>query len=97
MRRYIGVAKDRGLCRLSRPDGKSALVSRSTRTACGRHAKCTFVEFFTDDQVLNFRRLISNQLELDQGRVLLRQSPGLGFDFDEQAVRRYGGQWSVIA
>lgn len=56
-----------------------------------------FVEFFTDDQVLNFRRLISNQLELDQGRVLLRQSPGLGFDFDEQAVRRYGGQWSVIA
>lgn len=55
-----------------------------------------FVEFFTDDQVLNFRRLISNQLELDQGRVLLRQSPGLGFDFDEQAVCRYGGQWSVI-
>lgn len=56
-----------------------------------------FVEFFTDDQVLNFRRLINHQLELRAGRVMLRQSPGLGFAFDEQAVARAGGQWTRIA
>jgi len=56
-----------------------------------------FVEFFTDDQVLNFRRLINHQLELRAGRVVLRQSPGLGFAFDEQAVARAGGQWTRIA
>jgi L-alanine-DL-glutamate epimerase-like enolase superfamily enzyme len=56
-----------------------------------------FVEFFTDDQVLNFRRLINHQLELRAGRVVLRQSPGLGFTFDEQAVARAGGQWTRIA
>lgn len=56
-----------------------------------------FVEFFTDDQVLNFRRLINHQLELSAGRVVLRQSPGLGFAFDEQAVARAGGQWTRIA
>ncbi|MFM7283843.1 MAG: mandelate racemase/muconate lactonizing enzyme family protein [Betaproteobacteria bacterium] len=56
-----------------------------------------FVEFFTDDQVLNFRRLINHQLELRAGRVVLRQSPGLGFAFDEQAVTRAGGQWTRIA
>jgi L-alanine-DL-glutamate epimerase-like enolase superfamily enzyme len=56
-----------------------------------------FVEFFPDDQVLNFRRLINHQLELRAGRVMLRQSPGLGFAFDEQAVARAGGQWTRIA
>ncbi len=56
-----------------------------------------FVEFFTDDQVLNFRRLINHQLELRAGRVVLRQSAGLGFEFDEQAVARAGGQWTRIA
>jgi L-alanine-DL-glutamate epimerase-like enolase superfamily enzyme len=55
------------------------------------------VEFFTDDQVLNFRRLINHQLELRAGRVVLRQSPGLGFAFDEQAIARAGGQWTRIA
>jgi L-alanine-DL-glutamate epimerase-like enolase superfamily enzyme len=56
-----------------------------------------FVEFFTDNQVLNFRRLINHQLELRAGRVVLRQSAGLGFEFDEQAVARAGGQWTRIA
>lgn len=56
-----------------------------------------FVEFFTDDQVLNFRRLINNQLQLRDGRVVLRQAPGLGFEFDERAVHRYGGQWVTVS
>jgi L-alanine-DL-glutamate epimerase-like enolase superfamily enzyme len=50
-----------------------------------------YVEFFTDDQVLNFRRLIDRQMAHDQGHVLLHQTPGLGFDFDEAAVARYAG------
>lgn len=48
-----------------------------------------FVEYFPDDQVLNFRRLVSRQLEVRQGRIQLPQGPGLGFDFDDAAVQRY--------
>ena len=55
-----------------------------------------FVEFFLDDQVLNFRRLVDNQLGFKDGHVVLHQTPGLGFGFDEAAVSRYGGRWSVI-
>ena len=48
-----------------------------------------YVEFFTDDQVLNFRRLIDKQLGHKDGRVILHQEPGLGFGFDEGAVAKY--------
>jgi L-alanine-DL-glutamate epimerase-like enolase superfamily enzyme len=48
-----------------------------------------FVEFFPDDQVLNFRRLIDTQLECRDGSLLLPTGPGLGYDFDEKAVQRY--------
>ena len=54
-----------------------------------------YVEFFWDDQVLNFRRLIDRQLEHRGGRVVLHQTPGLGFDFDEKAVAKYG-KWTVV-
>lgn len=50
-----------------------------------------FVEFFSDDQVLNFRRLITRQLEIEDGELKLPQQPGLGFDFDEEAV----GRWAL--
>lgn len=58
-----------------------------------------YVEFFPDDQVLNFRRLIDNQLAHQDGYVMLRQAPGLGFGFDEAAVARYAGgsaAWTTI-
>jgi L-alanine-DL-glutamate epimerase-like enolase superfamily enzyme len=55
-----------------------------------------FVEFFLDDQVLNFRRLVDNQLEFKNGNVVLRQTPGLGFGFDEAAVKKYSSGWSLI-
>ncbi|MGZ5091856.1 MAG: mandelate racemase/muconate lactonizing enzyme family protein [Burkholderiales bacterium] len=48
-----------------------------------------YVEFFPDDQVLNFRRLIDTQLQHEAGNLLLPKTPGLGFDFDAQAVRKY--------
>ena len=39
-----------------------------------------FVEFFSDDQVLNFRRLINRQLTFKNGDLILHQSPGLGLN-----------------
>jgi L-alanine-DL-glutamate epimerase-like enolase superfamily enzyme len=48
-----------------------------------------YVEFFPDDQVLNFRRLINRQLEVKGGDLLLPTGPGLGFGFDERAVAKY--------
>lgn len=48
-----------------------------------------YVEFFLDDQVLNFRRLINRQLDFKDGNLLLPKGSGLGFEFDEKAVARY--------
>ncbi|MDA0567380.1 mandelate racemase/muconate lactonizing enzyme family protein [Streptomonospora sp. S1-112] len=50
---------------------------------------CTFVEFFPDDAVLNFRRLVDTQLAVRDGRLVLPDTPGLGFAFDTEAVERY--------
>ncbi len=60
-----------------------------------------YVEFFPDDQVLNFRRLVDTQLKHKDGKLLLPKSPGLGFGFDARAVARYGLKrgraiWSVV-
>ncbi|SOZ17455.1 putative racemase [Cupriavidus taiwanensis] len=55
-----------------------------------------YVEFFWDDQVLNFRRLVDRQLDHKQGRVVLHQSPGLGFGFDEKEVAKYG-KWTTVS
>ncbi|MFX1689703.1 mandelate racemase/muconate lactonizing enzyme family protein [Paraburkholderia sp. A2RI-6] len=55
-----------------------------------------YVEFFWDDQVLNFRRLIDRQLEHKEGRVVLHQTPGLGFSFDEKEVAKYG-HWTTVS
>lgn len=48
-----------------------------------------YVEFFPDDQVLNFRRLVNRQLEVEKGDLVLPKDPGLGFEFDEKAVKKY--------
>ncbi|MEO5772189.1 MAG: mandelate racemase/muconate lactonizing enzyme family protein [Burkholderiaceae bacterium] len=48
-----------------------------------------YVEYFPDDQVLNFRRLIDVQLQARDGRLVLPLRPGLGFDFVEAALDRY--------
>lgn len=55
-----------------------------------------YVEFFWDDQVLNFRRLVDRQLEHKQGRIILHQTPGLGFGFDEKEVAKYG-RWTTVS
>ncbi len=54
-----------------------------------------FVEYFPDDQVLNFRRLVDTQLEQTGGRLTLPDRPGLGFDFAADALERYAvDDWS---
>ena len=59
-----------------------------------------YVEFFPDDQVLNFRRLIDRQLQHKDGNLILHNTPGLGFGFDEKAVKKYAldkaRPWTVI-
>jgi L-alanine-DL-glutamate epimerase-like enolase superfamily enzyme len=60
-----------------------------------------YVEFFPDDQVLNFRRLIDEQLKVEDGMLILPSSSGLGFGFDERAVARYAlkegeAVWNVL-
>jgi L-alanine-DL-glutamate epimerase-like enolase superfamily enzyme len=52
------------------------------------NARC--VEFFLDDEVLNFRRLLDRQMTYVDGSLLLHQEPGLGFGFDEAAVAAFG-------
>jgi ABC-type hemin transport system ATPase subunit len=54
------------------------------------------VEFFWDDQVLNFRRLLDRQLEHKEGRVILHQTSGLGFNFDEKEVIKHG-RWTTVS
>ena len=48
-----------------------------------------YVEYFRDDRVLNFRRLIDRQLETSGGDLVLPATPGLGFNFDDEAVSQY--------
>lgn len=60
-----------------------------------------YVEFFPDDQVLNFRRLVDRQLRVEDGNLVLPTSPGLGFAFDERALSRYalkseGSTWKTL-
>ena len=64
-------------------------------------ANARYVEFFADDQVLNFRRLVDKQLKVENGMLILPTSPGLGFGFDEKAVQRYAlkegnSAWTVL-
>jgi L-alanine-DL-glutamate epimerase-like enolase superfamily enzyme len=48
-----------------------------------------YVEYFPDDQVLNFRRLLDKQVEIRAGSIVLPRGAGLGFDFDGAMLERY--------
>lgn len=65
--------------------------------ACAPNAR--YVEYFPDDQVLNFRRLIDRQLDVHDGSLRIPTTPGLGFQFDERAVARYAldGGWTTVS
>jgi L-alanine-DL-glutamate epimerase-like enolase superfamily enzyme len=59
-----------------------------------------YVEYFPDDKVLNFRKLLNRQLEAKEGQLLLPQTPGLGFEFDESAISKFGVNspqpWTIV-
>ncbi|GAB2918278.1 mandelate racemase/muconate lactonizing enzyme family protein [Paraburkholderia jirisanensis] len=58
-------------------------------------ANARYVEFFPDDQVLNFRRLVDRQLEFADGMLKVPTGPGLGFGFDDAALEKYAvDAWS---
>jgi L-alanine-DL-glutamate epimerase-like enolase superfamily enzyme len=50
----------------------------------------TYAEFMPDDHIVNFRRLIDVQVRDEGGQLLLPQTPGLGFQFAPDAMKRYG-------
>jgi L-alanine-DL-glutamate epimerase-like enolase superfamily enzyme len=57
-----------------------------------------FVELFVDDSVLNFRYLLDRQLEAVGGRLPLPTEPGLGFEFDDDAVAKFAlTGWTIVA
>jgi len=57
----------------------------------------TFVEYFTDSHVFNFRDLIDRQLEVSRGEITLHQSPGLGFEFSEKALAEcLVAPWQIV-
>lgn len=54
-----------------------------------------FVEYFADDQVLNFRRLVDTQLETCNGELVVPTTPGLGFRLREDMLEKYAtGPWA---
>ena len=59
------------------------------------------VEFFRDSQVLNFRELLDRQLDFKDGHLMLHKTPGLGFGFDDEKVKRFAidpaNAWTKIA
>ena len=48
-----------------------------------------FVEYFPDLSILNFGKLIDQQLEISEGGLKLPTGPGLGFNFLDEAIREY--------
>ena len=48
-----------------------------------------FVEVFTDDQIVNFRRLLDTKPAVEGGRVMLPDTPGLGYDYLPEVVVEY--------
>ena len=54
-----------------------------------------YAEFFADDQVLNFRRLVDTQLEVRDGELVVPTTPGLGFRLREDMLNQYAsGPWA---
>ena len=49
----------------------------------------TYVEFFTDTEVLNIMELFATKLRFEDGRLALPQEPGLGIVLDAAAVDRF--------
>lgn len=57
-----------------------------------------YVEYFPNNQVLNFYDLVDTQLVVRDGMLVVPSGPGLGFNFDEAQLDRYGlSDWIEVA
>ena len=50
----------------------------------------SFVEYFDGTAVLNFDELIDQRFVPDGGKLRIPEQPGVGFDFDQQALKHFG-------
>lgn len=56
----------------------------------------TYVEFFTDTEVLNLMEIFKSRLEIRDGRLVLPQEPGTGVVLDDAAVDHYSRDgWGI--
>lgn len=54
-----------------------------------------FVEYFTDDTVFNFRKLLDRRMHVESGMMMLPEADGLGFEFDNAVCDKYSVRaWS---
>jgi len=56
----------------------------------GASANCVVVEYFAlEEDVYNFERVVANPLRVEDGQIVLDQTPGTGVVLDEEAVARH--------
>lgn len=56
-----------------------------------------FVEYFSDNRIVNLQTILDQPLALDSGMLVLSQEPGLGFGFDAAAVEpNQNASWQSI-
>jgi L-alanine-DL-glutamate epimerase-like enolase superfamily enzyme len=85
-------------------DKGAAVILQADAAVCGGISEwrriARYVEYFPDDKVLNFRKLLNRQLEAKEGHLLLPQTPGLGFEFDESSIAKFGlngpRPWAIV-
>lgn len=55
----------------------------------GAFPNAEYVEYFPGKDILNFCELIDSELAFENGELILREQPGLGFDFAKDALGKY--------
>jgi L-alanine-DL-glutamate epimerase-like enolase superfamily enzyme len=59
---------------------------------------CMAVEYFAlREDIYNFETLVTEQLEIDDGQIVLNQKPGIGIELNEEALSRYVVDPGVLA
>ena len=49
----------------------------------------TWLEYFTDVSITNIVLVLSTQLEVRDGQVVIPDHPGFGIELDEEALAKY--------
>ena len=89
-RKVAQIARDRG--RLVVPHcWKSGIGIAASAHLCAATSCCPYIEFLppTLSESVIRRELVTDELELRDGRIALPQKPGLGIEISREAVRKY--------